>query len=102
MSKKPIPKKLPTMEVTGNHHMLNGFWWKNDDKAQTHYLRSYLEERFSHLNPPPLEHKDWRVVPCPAGMAIYLPHKFYTIHTRDNTPANGRVLTGDEAVLAVI
>lgn len=82
--------------------MLNGFWWKNDDKAQTHYFQSYLEERFSQNFPPVKEHPDWIVVPCPAGLAVYLPHKFYKIHTRDGTKPNGRVLTGDEAVLAVI
>lgn len=70
---------------------LNGQWWKSDDIAQKQYLVSILEKMT-----PLKEHPDWRLIEVPAGALVYMPHKYYTINTRDGTPARGRVVMGQE------
>jgi len=70
---------------------LNGQWWKSDDIAQKQFLVSILEKMTGRV-----EHPDWNIIEVPATALVYMPHKYYTINTRDGTPATGRIVMGQD------
>jgi len=82
-------KQIGTIDAQAIHDKnLVPTYWMNDDKAQTHYFRSYIKDVYPGFI------ESFPVLACRASMMIYLPHKYYTIHTRDNTPATGRWVKG--------
>lgn len=80
-------------EFTGGYHKdenLKPYLWANDDKAQAHYLESYLHEKY-----PKMVDK-FPKIKVPAGKVGGIPHRYYKIFTRDGTPAKGRNMPMDE------
>lgn len=81
--------------IIANEHpddQLKTSYWFNADNAQTHYFESKLKTFY------PLMKEGWPVstLKCPPQMVLILPHRYYTVSTRDGTAIKGRYLIGEE------
>lgn len=78
--------------------MLIGFWWENLSKS-THYFKCRTETiqalypNVPELIPP----TEWDVVRVLPGTRAFIPHRYYTVSTRDGTPVTGREIRGEFA-----
>lgn len=72
---------------------LTGAFWKNED-TQSHFFVSFLKEKF----PGAQEKRGLEKIEARPGEIAVLPHKFYRIYSRDNTPCRGSWLQGVEVL----
>lgn len=69
---------------------LSPAYWHNQDKAQIHVFKSFITTKYKKYP----EHRP-RIV-CKPGYVTLIPHKYYTIHSRDDTPIKGAWLIGEQ------
>jgi hypothetical protein len=74
-------------------HNLRPWCWLNDD-TQTHVWKSFLTEKYPQFR------EDMPQFTVKPGKIAFLPHRYYKIYTRDDSPARGKEMTRNEAVEA--
>lgn len=84
--------KYSTQLDNPDHNMSPWVWLNND--TQTHVFKSFLEKKYPGLKETMPQ---FTVKP---GKLAFFPHSYYTVHTRDDSPAKGKRMTRNEAVEA--
>lgn len=74
-------------------HNMTPWCWLNTS-SQTHVFKSFLEKQY-----PALKESQEKFT-VPPGKLAFLPHQYYTAHTRDDSPIVGKRMTRNEAVEA--
>lgn len=64
-------------------------YWKNND-AQDHYFVSYLKKKYPSF--PDLYPK----IIAKHDKVTLIPHGYYTVHSRDDSPINGSWIIGEQ------
>ena len=84
---KNTVKEIP-VEEHPDPNIKVAYWW-NQDKAQTHYFTSILNEHYPHLK------EGWpaKTLTCPPNRVLMLPHRYYRMDSRDGTPLTGAWVT---------
>lgn len=85
--------ELPHKKKHPDDRMNPRTWW--NQSTSIHYFKSYLSQAT-----PWRERDGWKVIEVKPGRVQYLPHGFYTVHTRDGGVVKGAWVEG-EAVEAV-
>lgn len=70
--------------------------WLNDD-TQSHVFRSMLGEKYPVTLFPQMWERHPKIT-CKPGRLVVLPHRYYKIFTRDDSPAKGKQMFLNEAV----